>query len=124
MLTCMTCEKNAPEEKKSGDKCVQGGCPGFYADTGEIIALAFKHKKPVQVRGQTYHNWDVLCRACMGHELWGKSVYYDCPEVQVVTAEEGHIEHWGEERVISCSVCGNVLLDDSSTETSIWDDPD
>ena len=124
MLTCTACEREAPQGTEVRAGCVFGGCEGIYIQTGMILALAFQHKDKTTVDGQEYQAWDVLCRACMSHELWGKTVYYDCPNVQVIGIEDGDIDRWGNDRVISCSYCGSVLLDDAQTKPTKWDDPE
>ena len=124
VLTCTACEKEAPQGTKPRAGCVYGGCRGIYISMGTILALAFKHGNKVTVKGEEFVAWDILCRACMSHELWAPTIYFDCPEVQIVGTDEKHIERWGNERVITCSDCGSVLLDDALTEPVPPDDPE
>ena len=105
------------------DKCVDPECAGIYLQTGIILGLAFRHPKDRVVSKVKMEAWDILCRPCMSHQLWGHTLYYNSPEVHVVTPCEEDIRYWGDERVISCGYCGSILLDDGEV-TALSDDPE
>jgi len=108
----MQCQEYAQTGAMEKDKCHIAGCKGVVIETGDIIALGFRQLKDRVIEGKVHEAWDILCRACLMHELFGHTVYHDSPEVRVITPSDKDLEWWGDDRVISCSICANILVDD------------